>query len=344
MLVLSATEAIQPAFERTRDLLFRPFQLGPFLKLCTIAVLTEGFSGNFNFSNHRHPAHFAATPADLHFSPALAAGFVVLGIAAVALAIGLFYLAVRLRFALFDCLVHQTRRIAPGWHGYRFQAFRFFLLSIGIGLIFLAVVAVILLPFLLGFLDLYRQTHATGHLPVAAAIALVLPLIPVFLLIMLAAMAVDLILRDFMLPHMALDGASAGEAWAAVQSRIAREAGPFFLYAVLRILLPVAALIAMAVVLALPGLLVFGALGLLFAGVHAAAAGAPAGIAAVALLCEVMLGALIAALALLAAISFGGPLCIALRNYALVFYGGRYPALGDRLYPPLASASPSHVV
>jgi hypothetical protein len=40
------------------------------------------------------------------------------------------------------------------------------------------------------------------------------------------------------------------------------------------------------------------------------------------------------ALFLLVVICFGGPLAIAVRNFALVFYGGRYQVLGDILYPP----------
>jgi hypothetical protein len=341
MLVLSATQAIAPAVERTRNLLFRPFAFGTFLKLCAVGVLTEGYSGNFNFSNHHQAGHLATPPLGFHMTPALAAALVMIAIAVLVLSVVLVYLVARLRFALFDCLVHQTRLIAPGWHKYRFQAFRFFLVSIAIGLAFLSAVALVLIPFALGFFHLYREGQSTGHFPVAAAIALALPLIPVFLVIVLAAFFIDLVLRDFMLPHMALEDASAAAAWAAAWASIAREAGPFFLYAVLRILLPVAAGIALVLALALPSIVVFGALGLLFTGVHAAAAGATVGVAAVATLFEVALGLVIAALALLLALCFGGPLSIALRNYALVFYGGRYAALGNLLEPPLAPAPAS---
>jgi hypothetical protein len=36
----------------------------------------------------------------------------------------------------------------------------------------------------------------------------------------------------------------------------------------------------------------------------------------------------------LASICLGGPLSTAAREYALLFYGGRYQALGDLLSPP----------
>jgi hypothetical protein len=39
-------------------------------------------------------------------------------------------------------------------------------------------------------------------------------------------------------------------------------------------------------------------------------------------------------LGLLVAFSLGGPIATWIRNYALLFYGGRYQALGDLLDPP----------
>lgn len=342
MLLVSATQAIAPAIERTRNLLFRPFRWGIFLKLCAIAVFTEGFSGNFNFSHGSRASHthIDAGSIPFHFSPPMIAALIFIGIAVIVLAIVLFYLAVRLRFALFECLVHQDPRIAPGWHKYRFQALRFFLLSIAVGLVFLLGMAAILLPFLFGFFRLFRETQISGHFPLAAALGLILPLIPVFLGIIVVGFAVDLILRDFMLPHMALENASAGQAWSAVRTRIVREMGPFFLYAVLRILLPFAALIALFIALALPGILIFGLLGVSLAAIHAALHNASMALTVIGSFFEVLLGLLITVLALFLAIAFGGPLCISIRNYALVFYGARYQALGDILYPPPAPAPP----
>jgi hypothetical protein len=37
---------------------------------------------------------------------------------------------------------------------------------------------------------------------------------------------------------------------------------------------------------------------------------------------------------LLASICLGGPLSTGVREYALLFYAGRYKLLGDILYPP----------
>jgi hypothetical protein len=337
MQVISATQAISPAIERTRNLLFRPFEFGTFLKLCAVAVLTEGFSGNFN-SNHTSPsqAHAPSGPMLFHFNPALIALIVVIALVFIIVAIVIFYLIVRLRFALFDCLIHQSTLIAPGWHKYRQQAIRFFLFSIFVGVVFFVLVVVALAPFALGFWRVYQQSQQSGQFPPAQMIALILPLIPVVLLIALIGFCVDLVMHDFMLPHFALEGASVGEACAAVWDRIASEPGAFLLYAVLRVVLPFVAVIALTIALFIPCVILFGALGLAMAGVHAVISHAAMPFMVMGWFVEVALGLIIVGLALFVAVCFGGPLSIAIRNYALLFYGGRYPALGNILSPPPA--------
>jgi hypothetical protein len=47
MFALSAADAISPAVQRTRMFLFRPFRWGTYLKLCLVALITEGIGANF---------------------------------------------------------------------------------------------------------------------------------------------------------------------------------------------------------------------------------------------------------------------------------------------------------
>jgi hypothetical protein len=339
MQALSATDAISPAVQRTRNLLFRPFEWGTFLKLCIVAIFTEGLTGNFNFNfpHHNRTTHVEASPFPIHWSPVLIAGIVAAILAGIVIVFVVAYLSVRLRFALFDCLIHQTRQIRPGWRLYRTQAGRFFLLCIGVGVVFLAVLAAVSVPFVFGFLRLYRESQG-GHFPIGAFFALVLPLIPVILLVVVAAIATDVILRDFMLPHIALENASAGQAWAAVRIRIAQEKGAFLLYALLRVILPAAVVLGLVIALAIPCLILFGGLALVMGIVHGVLSNATGAAWVLRTFLECLIGTTVVALGCFLAISFGGPLCIAVRNYALLFYGGRYQALGDILSPPPAPA------
>ena len=116
MYVLSAAEAISPALSRTKRLLFQPFRWSTYLKLCAVAVFTEGLSGNSHFNGntpaYSHNGPSFAAPA---FSAGLISAIIAISIVAIVLGFLIFYLVVRLRFALFHCLVHQTTAISPGW-------------------------------------------------------------------------------------------------------------------------------------------------------------------------------------------------------------------------------------
>jgi hypothetical protein len=347
MYAFSATQAFTPAIERTKQLLFRPFQFWTFIKLCTVAVLTGGGSsgGGFNGSNGGH--HTSTTHSQIvhampnfHFNPAWILPAIFALLAVFVLGIWIFYLLIRLRFAFFDCLIHQTKLISPGWRKYRYQAFRYFLLCIVVGLVFFGILAVIALPFILGFVHLYQQSQSSGQFPVAGFLALFLPLLPIILLIVFVSIAVSIILRDFIMPHYALDNASAGQAWAAVRTRIMAEKGSFLLYAVLRLFAPMVVAIGLVIVLIIPAIVVFGGLGVLMAVVYAAIAHGPASVMIVGWSFESLLGLIMFALFLLAIIGIGGPVSIAFRNYGLVFYSGRYQALSDIMFPPPPPPAP----
>jgi hypothetical protein len=165
----------------------------------------------------------------------------------------------------------------------------------------------------------------------------VLPLIPVILLLALIGVVVDVILRDWMLPHYALDDATAGEAWEEVWDRITAEKRQFAVYALLRLILPVIAEIGVFILLLIPGLMLAGSVAAIEYGIHSAFADATGASAIVAIILEVFFGVLAFGFVLLASICLGGPVSTAVREYALIFYGGRYQALGDILYPPPAA-------
>jgi hypothetical protein len=298
-----------------------------------VAVLTEGTWANLRGNGGGTPQGTGSQGVPLNIDPGMIAALIACAILLVVLGVVLLYVIVRLRFALFHSLVHRSRELAPGWHLYREQAMRFFLLSIVVAVGFLAVAAVALAPFVPGFVRVFRESQAAGHLVIGDFLPLALQLGPVILLLMLAGVAVDVVMRDFILPHMALENATAGEAWSAVLERVAEEKGSFFLYAVLRVMLPFAATIALTIVLMIPAILLFGIPGVLFALVHAMQVHSTGAAWLLAVLLEVALGILMVAIGVLMAICFGGPVSMAIRNYALVFYGGRYELLRNLLAP-----------
>lgn len=337
---LSAPEAILPAIRRTRVFLFRPFRLGTYLKLCLVALLTEGLGGNSHFSHvsGHHPAHHGAfIGPPLHFGPELLAAAIFAGVVAAVVSLVIFYLITRLRFAYFHCLVHNIREIGPGWMRYGSQAARFFWLNIVVALCFLLLIAIAAVPFTGSFIRLVRASQAGVHPSIGSILSLVLPLIPIVVGFLLAAFAADIILRDFMLPHFALEDATAGQAWAAVWERIGAEKSSFFVYALLRIVLPIIGMIVLFAILVIPGAIYLAVVAMVEVGIHATLGGA----AIARILLMAVVGLISALIALVVGICFGGPLSTAVREYAIVFYGGRYRRLGEILFPPPAPLPPA---
>jgi hypothetical protein len=74
--------------------------------------------------------------------------------------------------------------------------------------------------------------------------------------------------------------------------------------------------------------------------IHSAFAHSAGGAAVAGMILQGFFGAVALGFALLATVCLGGPLSTGVRAYALMFYGGRYPALGDMLYPAAAPPLP----
>ncbi|HEX4067806.1 MAG TPA: hypothetical protein VHZ09_17425 [Acidobacteriaceae bacterium] len=277
--------------------------------------------------------------APFHPTPAMFAAIVVGVVLLFVVGLTIFYLVTRLRFAYFHCLIHDTKEIAPGWRLYATQATRFFLLNLVVGFCFLLLVGLVAVLFGTGIWRLVQESRASGHFDVGLMLSLVLPLIPVLLLLVILAFAADVILRDFMLPHYALDDATAGAAWSAVLARISAEKGSFFGYGLLRVILPILAMIAAAMVLIVPALLSGALVAVLEIGVHAVFGNATGAASGIGILVEVLIGLIALAVALFVGLCVGGPLSTAIREYALLFYGGRYPRLGDLLSPRVSVGS-----
>ena len=340
MLAFSAADSVSAAIQRTRDFLFSRFQWGTYLKLGLVAILTEGSWSNLR-SSQGGGGHPSGHGPMIYSIPGLwIAAAVAASLLAIFVSLVVVYLITRLRFAYFHCLVHNTREIRPGWVLYREPATRFFWMNVVVGLCFLVVIGVAALPFVAGLWRLFQEMKPGGHLDVGLLLAVVLPMIPVILLLVLIFILTDVVLRDFMLPHFAVDNATAGEAWHAVWNRFKAEKKQFVVYAILRLVLPTVAMALLFMVLLIPGAIVAGSLGAIMYAIHSAFAHAAGGAAVAGMLLQAFFGVVGLCFALLATVCLGGPLSTGIREYALMFYGGRYPALGDMLYPSPAPPLP----
>lgn len=344
---ISAVEAVSPAINRTRQFLFAPpFRWGTFLKLCLVAAITEGVGTNFRGGGggKGHPP--AGRPGDVifHFTPEMIVAIVAVGLLLIIVGLVIGYLLTRLRFAYFHCLITNTRKITPGWTIYGPPATRFFWMNVVVGICYVLMAGLMILPFVPGFIRLFKQIQAGGPPDVQLILSLALPLIPIFLLIVVVGVLLDIVLRDWMMPHYALENATAGEAWAAVWDRIRNEKGSFFVYALLRLVLPIIAGIGLFIVLLIPGAVLVGMVAMTEYGIHTAFAAASGLSSIFGVLLQVFIGLVALGFAIVIGVSIGGPISTAIREYALVFYGARFQALGDVLFPsapPMPGGAPA---
>ncbi|MGD0736264.1 MAG: hypothetical protein ABR976_14005 [Terracidiphilus sp.] len=334
MRAYSAPQAVSPAIDRTRRYLFHPFEMTTYLKLATVACVSEGFAANFSFATGHRLATEASDYGFFHPSDEKIAILVLVILAGLICGVIAFYLVACFRFAFFHCLVHQTKEIRPAWNRYRFQAIRFFNSGLIVWIIFAIISTAIVFPFAFNLYKLFHSSRMGVHYGFQSLFLLFVPLFVIVPIIALIAFVVDVVLHDFILPHMALENASFGAAWRAARTHIAAQKGSFVLYCFLRAALPVVALIALLIVVGIPLVIIFGVLATSASGfLDLLEDTTPLG-AVFHVIFQILFGVLALGVGVLVEFGLGGPIATWVRNYALLYYGGRYKALGDVLSPP----------
>lgn len=334
---LSASEAVWPAMQRTHRNLFQTFKSSTFLKLASVAVLTEGVAISFKFTlNDPSPGDSESMNlSSIAHVPGFAFFAVLAALAVIVLGLLLFYAITRLRFAFFHCLVHQTAGIRAGLTLYRAQAERFCVANILVWLAFLVLAVVVLLGFaFVGFAVLQVRTP-DGKLDPGVFFILFVPALGFAALVFLAALIAEVVLHDFILPHVALENLSFRESWAVVRARILADKETFFSYFILRLLLPLIAGAILAGVAATTLFIVFSVLGMSATGFNSMLEDATGFGAYIRIAINLFFVGLGISIGAVVAVSLGGPVATWIRNYALLFYGGHYSALGNLLDSPV---------
>jgi hypothetical protein len=248
---LSVIQPLTPAIQRTRRILFEPFQLSRWLRLGFCAFLT-GSSPMGGFG--------AGSPSDLFDSDSnsdsgsraaasLFAGAVpwilqhqtlILSVAAIVaavlllLVVLLIWLSSRGHFMLLDGVVRNRGAIGAPWRQYRREANSLFRFRIAMGLVgLLVVIALVAMPLLLGFGGEWRAEIWTVWFMVlvfASGLALVVWI--------LALLLISTLLVDFVVPVMYRHRLPAWPAWKIViRQLVLQHPGAVALYFVARFLL-----------------------------------------------------------------------------------------------------------
>jgi hypothetical protein len=349
---LSAIDAFGPAFTRVTTLLFQRFRLNVWLKIGFIGLLGGGLvtagGGGSSFPSRGMGPGFpqGQTPPEFeHISRALRSihiadyfhFFVILAAVVIVIALVFQYLFCRFRFILFDTIVTGQPAIGHPWNKYGSQANRYF----GFWLLYRLLNWAVLVEIVgVPLWHAYKNGMFSGDNSLPALLAAFAP-IGLGLILASAAFAIaSTLAKDFVMPVLALDDFTLGDAWSAVWRVVVSEPGAWAAYMALKLLSAFFAGIAFAIVFVIA---------MIPAGI---VVGIPAAILIVLGIVVLKMGSLlggiilccIAALLLAAAffcvfLLITAPISVFFASYALYFFGGRYPKLAALLWPqPLPPA------
>jgi hypothetical protein len=348
---VSAVDCIQPAIQHAREQLFRPFRWGQWFRLALVGILAaELHTGGCNFGNFNLPISHPQRggngflpsgfpPAGFpHIDPARIAQFAGLIVIAILLGMVLFfvflYISSVFRFILFDSVLRRQCSIGEGWNRWHRAGRRFFLwqlvFQIAVILFFVVLVGVsVAVAAAAGWI------RAPGQ-HVAGMVAGVILLIGVVMVFALAAAAVQVLAKDFLVPLMALENLDFADGWSRLLAMIRPEPGKYAIYLLLKLVLIIAAAILFGLIAIIPSLI------LVLPGVVVVLLGHAAGLGwnVTTISLTVIFGTLLL-LALIYVIAWVSvPATVFFPAYSIYFFASRYPNLDALLHPAPPAPEP----
>lgn len=343
---ISAVDTITLAFQHTKKQLVGPFRFWQWTRLAVVGLLAGEMSsggcnvpgGNFNLpqqsgsSRHFLEQHLLEQDWPKIDPAILGVLIATLVVAGFLFMIVMMYVSSVMRFILFDSVLAKECHIRQGWGRRRGVGWNYFLWQLGYLLVILAGMVVLLgipagMVFALGWFTAPSE-HVLG---------LVLAGIVVFFLLavfFVAAAVVQVLVKDFVVPQMALEGIGVMEGWRRLWPMMQSEKGGYGLYVLMKIGLAIGAGIVVGIVSLILALVVAIPAALL--GIVAVLTGKTAGLTWNALTITV---AIVAGCVLLAAFMYlmaliSVPAIVFFPAYAIYFFAARYRALSLVLYPP----------
>lgn len=331
---ISAVDSISPAFQHTKEQLFRPFRFGQWTRLALVGLfageLSSGGGCNLNYNaggSHRHDL----LPAP-HIDPALLIPLVIVAVIAIPVLWLLFiFVSSRMRFVLFDSVIERNCSIGRMWRARREPALQYFVWQLVFSLISLAGFAVFvgvpaLVAFLLGWFTEPRE-HLAGLILAGAFVFFV------FLGWALLTVLVHVFTKDFVVPQMALENLSAFEGWTKLITMLKAEKGKYAGYAGMKLVMAMGAAFVVgiaALILILVLLIPIGGLGVISI-LLGQAAGLTWNVFTIT-------GAVVAGCVLLLMLFYGVsllsvPVIVFFPAYSIYFFAARYPLLARLIYP-----------
>lgn len=259
---VSIVEPIGTAIEKTKDILFRPFDLTKWFAIgfCAwLATLGDGGGGggghgNFHTGNSssgggnfQHEVHNLKEAFFAHLPVIISIGIVV-ALVIIVLSLVFIWLRSRGQFMFLHCVAQNKGEVVYPWKRYSQQANSLFLFKAilwGIGAVLSLGLVIPLVLIVLSFAETdFKVFAAAGVIP---AILIVLA----FILMGITFTVVKTLTVDFVVPIMYLDGCGVADGWRRFWALCKANMGTFFLFLLFLIVVNIAlGFIVLAVVVA----------------------------------------------------------------------------------------------
>jgi hypothetical protein len=345
---ISAVDCVQPAIQHAREQLFTNFRWGQWSRLALVGILAvEMHSGgcgsipSFNLPTSRPQGggHGFSAPRFIpHIDPARLAQFAGLIVTVLILAFLLFlvflYISSVFRFILFEAVLKKHCSIGEGWQRWHRTGRRFFLwqivflISTGLFLAFLIGV-----PLAIAVTAGWLANPGQHMGPFMIGVILLVGLLLAFAL---AAAAVQILAKDFLVPIMALEGVDFADGWSRLIGLMRPEPGKYAVYLLLKLVLSIAAGILFSIVAIIPAIVVMVPAVLL--GLMGKAAGL--GWTVTTLSLAVIFGTVFLLILIYVIALVSVPATVFFPAYSIYFFASRYPNLDAILNPAPPPAPP----
>ena len=235
---ISVVEPIGAAIEKTKQILFRPFNISKWfaIGLCAwLATLGSGGRSNLNFGNWGSHEQSPDFQQEIHnVKEAVLENLpIVIGVGALVILVILvlslvfMWLKSRGQFMFFHCVSRDKGEVVKPWKQYAQQANSLFLFRLVLGLAGVAVSILFIVPLVaIGFS--FAKTGIAGF--ALANLVWVFLLIFCIIMVALTLSGIRLLTDDFVVPIMSLRRCSVTEGWKEFWRLLMSNKGPFTVY------------------------------------------------------------------------------------------------------------------
>ena len=333
MPILSALDAISPAFARTKLVLFSPFRIGRTWKLAATAYLSVAGLVFLPMPL----IYFFFLPAVKGSPGSMGATLISLGVLLLTVFfLWIFHLCSRVQFAFFDIVLNRGEFVAPAWRKYGPQSRKWSLVKALFGTIFTFALAFPIAGYARHIIPIMTALKPGQDPPPEFIGAFFAGYVSIFFGFV-AVFVISSLISDFVVPSLALENTTLSEAFRRMIQLARNEPGQVTAYFFVKLGMGIAGYavtaVAFEIVLLLVTLVVGLVLGLIGLILHLV------GVPTTVLLGigMVLLYGFEIVLAFYGSILVFGILITFLEAYKLYFLSGRYPMLGellDRSTPP----------